>query len=34
VREILYEGAKRARAVAKKTLEEARERIGVGKLLT
>lgn len=30
VREILYEGAKRARAVARKTLEEARERIGVG----
>lgn len=33
VREILYEGAKRARGVARKTLEEARERIGVGKLL-
>jgi tryptophanyl-tRNA synthetase len=33
VREILHEGAKRARAVARKTLEEARERIGVGKLL-
>lgn len=33
VREILYEGAKRARAVARKTLEEARERIGVGRLI-
>ncbi len=33
VREVLYEGAKRARAVARKTLEEARERIGVGKLV-
>lgn len=33
VREILHEGAKKARAVARKTLEEARERIGVGKLL-
>jgi len=33
VKEILYEGAKRARAVARKTLEEARERIGVGRLI-
>lgn len=33
VREILAEGARRARAVARKTLEEAREKIGVGKLL-
>ena len=33
VREILHEGARKARAVARKTLEEARERIGVGKLL-
>ncbi|MFN4218060.1 MAG: tryptophan--tRNA ligase [Candidatus Bipolaricaulia bacterium] len=32
-REILHEGARKARAVAKKTLEEARERIGVGKLI-
>ncbi len=33
VREILHEGAKRARAVARETLKEARERIGVGELL-
>lgn len=32
-RDILHEGACKARAVARKTLEEARERIGVGKLL-
>jgi tryptophanyl-tRNA synthetase len=30
VREILHEGARKARMVARKTLEEARERIGVG----
>lgn len=33
IREILHEGARKARAVARKTLEEARERIGVGKLV-
>jgi tryptophanyl-tRNA synthetase len=33
VREILHEGAKRARAIARETLAEARERIGVGKLI-
>lgn len=33
VRDILYEGARKARAVARKTLEEARGRIGVGRLL-
>lgn len=33
VRQILHEGAKRARAAARETLEEARERIGVGKLI-
>ncbi|MDW8141625.1 MAG: tryptophan--tRNA ligase, partial [Candidatus Bipolaricaulota bacterium] len=33
VREILLEGARTARAVARQTLEEVRERIGVGRLI-
>lgn len=33
VREILHEGARKARAVARQTLAEVRERIGVGKLV-
>ncbi|MCI2430522.1 tryptophan--tRNA ligase [Candidatus Acetothermia bacterium] len=33
VREILHEGARTARAVARQTLAEVRERIGVGKLI-